>query len=42
MTTVVAEVDGWLAAWTHALDAIELDVAAAEELLRTAHLTPSL
>ena len=40
MTTVVAEVDGWLAAWTHALDAIELDVAAAEELLRTAHLTP--
>lgn len=27
-------------AWVHALDALEVDVAAAEELLRTAHLAP--
>ncbi|GIG22613.1 hypothetical protein Cch01nite_33370 [Cellulomonas chitinilytica] len=42
MSTLVAEVDDvrWLDAWTEALDAIELDVCAAEDLLRTAHLTP--
>lgn len=28
------------AAWVRALDALEVDVAAAEELLRTAHLAP--
>jgi hypothetical protein len=28
----------WLDAWTDALDAIELDVAKAEDLLRNAHL----
>jgi hypothetical protein len=28
----------WLDAWTDALDALELDVAQAEDLLRTAHL----
>lgn len=28
----------WLDAWGAALDALELDVAAAEELLRSAHL----
>jgi hypothetical protein len=42
MSTLVAgAVDGdvrWLDAWAAALDAIELDVAAAEDLLRTAHL----
>jgi hypothetical protein len=29
----------WVAAWSNALDALELDVDAADELLRTAHLT---
>jgi hypothetical protein len=29
----------WAAAWSDALDALELDVDAADELLRTAHLT---
>ena len=29
----------WVAAWSGALDALELDVDSADELLRTAHLT---
>ncbi|WP_231384268.1 hypothetical protein [Cellulomonas sp. URHD0024] len=29
----------WIAAWSNALDALELDVDSADELLRTAHLT---
>lgn len=29
----------WVAAWADALDALELDVDTADELLRTAHLT---
>lgn len=31
--------DSWVCAWSDALDALELDVEAADELLRTAHLT---
>ncbi|MGY4643774.1 hypothetical protein [Cellulomonas sp. URHB0016] len=43
MTTDLARPAGndarWLDAWAAALDALELDVVAAEDLLRTAHLT---
>jgi len=38
--TGTADADVWFAAWSDALDALELDVDVAEAQLRASHLTP--